>query len=235
MRDAARGRARPDGAQRLRAVGDRRPGRRRRVPGGPRRPARAGGPLPASRSSTPRPARRVPDGSDGELVFTTLTKEALPLLRYRTGDIAIADARALRLRADVRAHERGPRPPRRHADHPRRQPLPVPDRARPARRRTASRRTTSSSSSGPTQLDELTSSASRPSADADTTARRARPATRSASGSAWASRRGPRARRGPAQRGQGRARHRPRASGSGSSVGRLAVRPSPEERRAGGG
>jgi phenylacetate-CoA ligase len=28
------------------------------------------------------------DGADGELVFTTLTKEALPLLRYRTGDIA---------------------------------------------------------------------------------------------------------------------------------------------------
>jgi phenylacetate-coenzyme A ligase PaaK-like adenylate-forming protein len=30
----------------------------------------------------------VPDGSPGELTFTTLTKEALPLLRYRTGDIA---------------------------------------------------------------------------------------------------------------------------------------------------
>jgi phenylacetate-CoA ligase len=30
----------------------------------------------------------VEDGTDGELVFTTLTKEALPLLRYRTGDIA---------------------------------------------------------------------------------------------------------------------------------------------------
>jgi phenylacetate-CoA ligase len=30
----------------------------------------------------------VPDGSPGELVFTTVTKEALPLLRYRTGDIA---------------------------------------------------------------------------------------------------------------------------------------------------
>src|SRR3954453_22061508 len=30
----------------------------------------------------------VPDGLDGELVFTTLTKEAMPLLRYRTGDIA---------------------------------------------------------------------------------------------------------------------------------------------------
>lgn len=30
----------------------------------------------------------VGDGRPGELVFTTLTKEALPLLRYRTGDIA---------------------------------------------------------------------------------------------------------------------------------------------------
>ena len=30
----------------------------------------------------------VPDGTPGELTFTTLTKEALPLLRYRTGDIA---------------------------------------------------------------------------------------------------------------------------------------------------
>ncbi len=29
----------------------------------------------------------VPYGSDGELVFTTLTKEALPLIRYRTGDL----------------------------------------------------------------------------------------------------------------------------------------------------
>jgi len=30
----------------------------------------------------------VPDGHPGELTFTTLTKQALPLLRYRTGDIA---------------------------------------------------------------------------------------------------------------------------------------------------
>jgi phenylacetate-CoA ligase len=30
----------------------------------------------------------VPDGTAGELVFTTVTKQALPLLRYRTGDIA---------------------------------------------------------------------------------------------------------------------------------------------------
>ena len=30
----------------------------------------------------------VPDGTPGELVFSTVTKQALPLLRYRTGDIA---------------------------------------------------------------------------------------------------------------------------------------------------
>ena len=33
-------------------------------------------------------AEPVSDGEPGELVFTTVTKEALPLLRYRTGDIA---------------------------------------------------------------------------------------------------------------------------------------------------
>jgi phenylacetate-CoA ligase len=36
----------------------------------------------------PATGASVGDGTDGELVFTTLTKEALPLLRYRTGDIA---------------------------------------------------------------------------------------------------------------------------------------------------
>ena len=36
----------------------------------------------------PESGEPVDDGVDGELVFTTLTKEALPLLRYRTGDIA---------------------------------------------------------------------------------------------------------------------------------------------------
>lgn len=36
----------------------------------------------------PASEKAVPDGTPGELVFTTLTKEALPLLRYRTGDIA---------------------------------------------------------------------------------------------------------------------------------------------------
>ncbi|MFT7841136.1 phenylacetate--CoA ligase [Saccharothrix sp. BKS2] len=32
--------------------------------------------------------RPVPDGTPGELVFTTLTKTGMPLLRYRTGDVA---------------------------------------------------------------------------------------------------------------------------------------------------
>src|SRR6516165_5203725 len=41
----------------------------------------------------PGDGRPVPPGTEGELVFTTLTKEALPLLRYRTGDIGrLADA-----------------------------------------------------------------------------------------------------------------------------------------------
>jgi phenylacetate-CoA ligase len=36
----------------------------------------------------PQSGKPVEDGKVGELVFTTLTKEALPLLRYRTGDLA---------------------------------------------------------------------------------------------------------------------------------------------------
>ncbi|MGE5507188.1 MAG: phenylacetate--CoA ligase family protein [Chitinophagales bacterium] len=37
----------------------------------------------------PATGEPVPYGEKGELVFTTLTKEALPLLRYRTGDISV--------------------------------------------------------------------------------------------------------------------------------------------------
>ena len=36
----------------------------------------------------PNSGEPVPEGTPGELVFTTPTKEALPLLRYRSGDIA---------------------------------------------------------------------------------------------------------------------------------------------------
>jgi phenylacetate-CoA ligase len=39
----------------------------------------------------PDSGQPLPPGEEGELVFTTLTKEALPLLRYRTGDISALD------------------------------------------------------------------------------------------------------------------------------------------------
>jgi len=39
----------------------------------------------------PRGDEPVPAGEVGELVFTTLTKEALPVVRYRTGDLASLD------------------------------------------------------------------------------------------------------------------------------------------------
>ena len=39
----------------------------------------------------PETDRAVGPGEEGELVFTTLTKEALPMLRYRTGDISSVD------------------------------------------------------------------------------------------------------------------------------------------------
>jgi phenylacetate-CoA ligase len=39
----------------------------------------------------PQTGEPLPTGAEGELVFSTLTKEALPLLRYRTGDLASLD------------------------------------------------------------------------------------------------------------------------------------------------
>jgi phenylacetate-CoA ligase len=39
----------------------------------------------------PATGELVPDGDEGELVFTTLTKEATPLLRYRSGDLSSID------------------------------------------------------------------------------------------------------------------------------------------------
>ena len=35
----------------------------------------------------PATGERLPDGEKGELVFTSLTKEAMPVVRYRTGDL----------------------------------------------------------------------------------------------------------------------------------------------------
>ena len=40
----------------------------------------------------PKTGENVGDGERGELVFTTLKKEALPLIRYRTGDLTTLDS-----------------------------------------------------------------------------------------------------------------------------------------------
>ena len=69
----------------------------------------------APRSRRHRRRARLHDADQGGAAAA-----ALPHRRHRE-----PDPRALRLRAHLRAHERGPRPPRRHADRPRRQPLPV--------------------------------------------------------------------------------------------------------------
>ena len=87
MRRAHRSGQRHQGLRHLRPVRDHRPGRghanARRQDG----PAHLRGPL---LSRDHRPARRgepLPDGEEGELVLTTLSKQAMPMIRYRTRDI----------------------------------------------------------------------------------------------------------------------------------------------------
>ena len=84
----------------------------------------------------------LPDGEPGELVFTSLTKEAMPVIRYRTRDLT-------RLLPAPRAHAphgEDHRPLRRHDDHARRQRVPDPDRGADPEGRGASRRTSRSCS-----------------------------------------------------------------------------------------
>ena len=72
----------------------------------------------------------LPDGEQGELVFTSLTKQAMPVIRYRTRDLTRLLPGTARTDAP---HGEDHRPDRRH-DHPaRRQPVPDPGRgAHPA-------------------------------------------------------------------------------------------------------
>ena len=42
----------------------------------------------------PQTGEPVPEGKEGELVFTSLTKEAVPVIRYRSGDLASVSYRA---------------------------------------------------------------------------------------------------------------------------------------------
>ena len=83
----------------------------------------AGRIISCSRSSIRKRMQPLPLGATGELVITTLTKEALPMIRYRTRDITRLSRRALRLRAHPCPHPAGHRPQRRHAHHSRRQRL----------------------------------------------------------------------------------------------------------------
>ena len=59
--------------------------------GDPGRQPHLGGPLPSGNHRPLQPAlgkeNVLGDGEHGELVFTSLTKEALPIIRYRTKDL----------------------------------------------------------------------------------------------------------------------------------------------------
>ena len=180
----------------------------------------------------PDSGERVADGAEGELVFTTLTKEALPLLRYRTGDIAaltrepcacgrtFARMSAVRGRRDDMLIVRGVNLYPSQIEHV----LLGVDGVAPhyqLRRRAAGR---AGRGDGPLRAGEA-------GADADALAARG-PRTRSASGSAWPSTVEVLA-PGEVPRSEGKAVRviDRRCSGlSGSSSGRLATRPSPEER-----
>ena len=94
-----------------------------------------------SRSSIPRRSSRCARARPGELVITTLTKQALPMVRYRSRDITRLTRRALRLRPHPCAHHARDRPRRRHDDHSRRQCLSVAGRGGAGRLARASRRT----------------------------------------------------------------------------------------------
>ena len=91
------------------------------------RPARCGRTTSTRRSSIPRPAACCPTGEVGELVFTSLTKEAsLPIIRYRTRDLTrlLPGTRALHCGASTKITGRSD-----DIDHPARgQRLPDPGR-----------------------------------------------------------------------------------------------------------
>ena len=73
----------------------------------------------------PKTLEPVAPGEPGELVITTLTKEALPMIRYRIARHHAAQPRAVRLRPQPCPHHARDRPRRRHDDHPRRQRVSV--------------------------------------------------------------------------------------------------------------
>ena len=88
MRARARDHHEHQGLRHLRPLRGHGPGRRRRMRGDAGRQPHLGGPLPPRDHRRLRPAPWcLGDGEHGELVFTSLTKEALPIIRYRTKDL----------------------------------------------------------------------------------------------------------------------------------------------------
>ena len=76
----------------------------------------------------PQTLEPVAPGETGELVITTLTKEAFPMIRYRTRDLTRTHRGALSLWPDLAPDAADHGPQRRHADHQGGERLPDPDR-----------------------------------------------------------------------------------------------------------
>ena len=113
-----------------------------------------GGPFLSRDRRSPDPARRCAEGETGELVITTLTKEGMPVIRYRTRDLTALLPGTAR---SMRRHRAGERPQRRHADHSRRQRVSVADRGDPRARTSGFRRTICSNCAGPNGSTSSTS------------------------------------------------------------------------------
>ena len=75
----------------------------------------------------PESLEPLPDGREGELVLTTLSKQAMPMIRYRTRDITSIVDRALFVRADDPPHPPHLASQRRHVHHSRRERVSVAD------------------------------------------------------------------------------------------------------------
>ena len=109
------------------------------------RPDDLGGSLSSRDRRIRARASGVADGEEGELVFTSLTKEAMPVIRYRTRDLTRllpGSVTAMRRMAKITGRTR------RHADHPRRQCVPLANRRDDSALRRTWRRTTKSKSPG---------------------------------------------------------------------------------------
>ena len=91
-------------------------------------PAHLRGPLLPGDHRPRDAATPLPDGEEGELVLTTLSKQAMPMIRYRTRDITSIIPEPCACGRTIRRIRRIGRAQRRHVHHPRRQRLPLADR-----------------------------------------------------------------------------------------------------------